>query len=215
MARRREPRRSGVGARRLRSSSGSPGVLLPRARAFLSVQIRPRQPEGRRRRPTRATRRRAISGRPPLHGRGPPILSRREPLLFGGRHGLLVWRGVPRPPHRQWRGLRHGVAVGRASDDAVAKLCARDQSRERLFGDRARQRSRPLPWRPGDGRVVACRRCPRHEGDGHGQSGYPTGLVLRNADVAMSRAKEACGDLGTGICRAYARRRGSGRSTRS
>ena len=85
--------------------------------------------EGRRRWRTGASRRGAISGRPPLHGRGPPILPRREPLLYGDRHGLLVRRGVPWPPHRQRRSLRHGLAVGRSSDDAAAELCARDQSR--------------------------------------------------------------------------------------
>ena len=41
---------SGVGACRLRSSSGPPRVLFPRPRTFLSGQIRPRQPEGCRRR---------------------------------------------------------------------------------------------------------------------------------------------------------------------
>ena len=99
---------------------------------------------------------------------GPPILSRRESILFGGRDGLLVRRRVPRPPHRQRRSLRHGLAFGRPSDDAAAELCAGDQSRQRLFGHRPRQRSRPLSRRAGDGRFVAGRRRSRHEGDGHG-----------------------------------------------
>src|ERR1700689_3748327 len=82
-----------------------PRVLFPRSRTFLAVEIRPCQPEGCRRWRSRATRRRAISGRPPLYGRGPPLLPGGEPLLYRGRHGLLVRRGVPWPPHRQWRGL--------------------------------------------------------------------------------------------------------------
>ena len=32
--------------------------------------------------------------------------------LRPGRHGVLVWRAVSWPPHRQWRDLRHGKAVG-------------------------------------------------------------------------------------------------------
>src|ERR1700722_1336168 len=33
-------------------------------------------------------------------GGGPSILPRREPLLYSDRHGFLVRRGVPWPPHR-------------------------------------------------------------------------------------------------------------------
>ena len=112
--------------------------------------------------------RRAISGRPSLYRRRAQVLSRGRPVIFGGRHGLLVRRRVPWPPHRQRRSLRHGLAFGRPSDDAAAELRAGDQSRQRLFGHRPRQRSRSLSRRAGDGRFVAGRRGPRHEGDGHG-----------------------------------------------
>ena len=63
------------------------------------------------------------------------------------RHGVLVWRRLPRPPHRQWRDLRPRRHHGRPSDHAAAELCAGDQSAQPPFDHRARQRSRPLSRR--------------------------------------------------------------------
>ena len=46
----------------------------------------------------------------------------REFRLFGGRHGLLVRRRVPRTAHRQRRSLRHALVHRGASDHAAAEL---------------------------------------------------------------------------------------------
>ena len=102
----------------------------------------------------------------------------------------MVRRGVPWPPHRQRRGLRHGLAVRRPSDDAAAELCPGDQSRQRLFDHRPGQRSRPLSRWAGDGRLLAGRRRPRHEGHGHGPG---EGRLCRTgADRGVGRFAVAC-----------------------
>ena len=111
-------------------------------------------------------RRRAISCRPPLYDRWSHVLSVRDQSLHGGRHGILVRRGLPWPTHRQWRSLRHGLADSRPSDAAAAVLCAGDEPQQRLFGHRARQRSGALSRRPGDGRLLPHRRCPGFKGAG-------------------------------------------------
>ncbi len=67
-----------------------------------------------------------------------------DPQLQRGGARLVVRRGFPWPRHRQWRGIRRQRHHRRASDAAVAELCAGDQFEQWSLAHRARQRSRAV-----------------------------------------------------------------------
>ena len=96
----------------LLANCASSDKLTSRVDPKYGVAQRPRGRAG----PAGAQRGRGLSGRQALSGRRPHVCARREPPLPGRRLGVLVWPGFPRPPHCQWRDLRHGVDLGSPSD---------------------------------------------------------------------------------------------------
>ena len=109
-----------------------------------------------RRRPdprTRRRRRTALALRQPrLHGARQELPRARRSRRATSRRGtgLVLRQQIPWPPHLVARGVRHVRLQRRAQDAAAAVVRARHQPGERQVGDRARQRSRPVPRRPRD-----------------------------------------------------------------
>ena len=141
--------------RGLRHTAGANGFRLGPRRVRPQAR-RLRESSRRRRRPARAEGRRQLPDRASLRGRRPPVRAARlRGRLFRDRDRILVRRCLPRPPHRQRRGVRQGIDLGRAPDLAPAELRPGHQSRQRPLDDRARQRPRSLPRRSSHGRVPA------------------------------------------------------------
>ena len=169
MARRCKPRCGGLRARRLRPHSAPPCVLFPRPRTFLPIQIRP----------TRAQRSSLMANgcltaggsiwsaapiQSPVAGMSPPRTPRiRQSGWPPGTARRSMAAAPPTAKSTTWLRCRPPIRRCRC------RATLGDQSRERLFGHCARQRSRPLSRWAGDGRILARRRRPRHEGYGHGE----------------------------------------------
>ena len=107
--------------------------------------------------------------------------------------GMASWYGAAFHGRRTANGEVYDMASHhrRASDHAAAELRAGDQSQQRLFGDRARQRPRALSWRPGDGRLVAHRRRARFQGRRHRQD---QGRICRPRAARRLRRQHAAGE---------------------
>ena len=93
----------------------------------------------------RAAARRAQPGRQAVPGTRQVVLSQGIQDLLEGRHRVLVRRRLPRPAHRERRGLQRLGLDGGPSHHAAAELRPRHQSRQRLLGGRAGERSRTVP----------------------------------------------------------------------
>ena len=128
---------------RMRAAAGAASRLSEFEGIFPLLHLWRGQPACGRRWRAGAAWRRYVPGREALFGRRAYLLSERK-TLRRDRPCLLVWRCLPRPPDRQWRGLRPRFDFRRASDDAPAKLRAGHQSAQSPFADRPRQRSRSV-----------------------------------------------------------------------
>ena len=170
MARRHEPRRGGLW--RL------PAALLPRPPACpiptaTSISLRPNTatPAGRSSPMANAVPR---GGGQYLVGRPYTVAGRRYYPAENPSYtavGMASWYGAAFHGRRTANGEVYDMASLSAAHPTMplpsyARVTNLEQ---RLFGHRAGQRSRPLSCRAGDGRILAGRRRPRHEGDGHRQ----------------------------------------------
>ena len=86
----------------------------------------------------------SLPGRFALRGGRPRLCPAGQPALSGRRGRLLVRLRFSWPRDREWRNLRRRRHHRRASDPAVAELCARVELEQRSLADRSRQRSRAL-----------------------------------------------------------------------
>ena len=142
---------------RMRATAGAAPRLSEFKRIFPVLHLWRGQPAGGRRWRAGAAWRWHVPGGEALFGCRAYLLSERKTLRCD-RPCLLVWRCLPWPPDRQWRGLRPGFYFRRASDDALAKLRTGHQSEQSPFADCPRQRSRAVCCQPDHGCFAENRR---------------------------------------------------------
>ena len=137
---------------------------------------------------------RHLQGRQALSDRRHLVLPAEDLELRRDRHRLVVWRAIPRPIHRQWRGLRSERADRRARHPADAEHRAGDQSRQRPHLEAAGQRPRALCARPHHRRVA-----PRGAASGFRDAGTAkvrVKILVPEMQVAQSLARRSiAGDV--------------------